>query len=59
MTGPTIAAGNVRQCYEGLIALAEHRAEVDPHPERRRRWRRLGRYITQRLARAIIRDAGR
>ncbi|MBI3242336.1 MAG: hypothetical protein HYZ49_08595 [Chloroflexi bacterium] len=48
--------------WQHLAALAERAAalaESDPNQERRKRHRRLFRYLTQRIARAILREVGR
>jgi len=49
-----IATGNLRQCYAALVDQAERRALIDPHPAHNR----LLRYLTLRLARAILQEEG-
>lgn len=54
---PQIAQGNTRECLDALITQADARAQAEQTPERRRKINRLVRYLTMRLARAILREA--
>jgi hypothetical protein len=59
VTAPTIARGNVRECLAALLEKAIARELADRDPQRRARLGRLVRYLTQRLARRILREYGR
>jgi hypothetical protein len=50
---------SVRQALAELLNQAHCLAETDSVPERRARHRRLAAYLTYRIARAILREAGR
>ena len=57
LTPPQIAIGDLRECLSALIAKAEARALLEKDPARRRKHNRLVRYLTLRLARAIIAES--
>jgi hypothetical protein len=49
---------SVRQALAELLDQAHCLAETDSVPERRARHRRLAQYLTFRIARRILREAG-
>jgi hypothetical protein len=49
---------SVRQHLADLLERAQHLAEHDAMPARRARHRRLAQYLTFRIARRILREAG-
>jgi hypothetical protein len=46
-----------RDRCDGLIALAEHRAELATDPAQKARYARLRRYLIQRVARSVLAEA--
>jgi hypothetical protein len=49
---------SVRQCLADLLERAHHLAEHDPVPGRRARHQKLAQWLTYRIARRILREAG-
>lgn len=44
----------LRVCLARLLELADQRAAIDPNPKRRKRHKKLARYLVHRIARLIV-----
>jgi hypothetical protein len=57
--GDDIPVSPARQILANLLEQAQRLAETDPSTERRARHRQIVQWLTYRIARAIMREAGR